>query len=202
MLLNAQGVVRLATDVEIKYMNDGKPVANFSVVSSEKYKAQSGEQKENACFIQVTVWGRLSEICNQYLHKGSKIFISGKLKQDSWTDQQTQSKRSKHTITLDTMEMLDNKSDGGQAGGQGAPNAGYGQHAPQQPAPGQPAPNANTNNNVDDPNRHNAGGAHNRPSDQQERAYNQNNPPQPQRQFDVNGNPLPVYDQDGNEIPF
>lgn len=135
MLLNTSGVVRLASDVEIRYTQGGSAIGSFSVVSSDKYKTASGEQKENTCFISVTAFGKLGEICNQYLKKGSKIFISGDLKQDSWTAQDG-SKKSKHTITINKMEMLDSKGSGSQ------------QQAPQNTPP--PAPNKIPEIDVDD----------------------------------------------------
>ena len=110
MLLKIQGVVRLASDVEIKYTQSGSAIANFSIVSSNKYKTQSGEQKEDTCFIEATAFGRLAEICNQYLRKGSQIKIDGELKQDTW--EKDGQKRSKHTVTIREMEMLGSKSEG------------------------------------------------------------------------------------------
>ena len=109
-LLKVQGVVRLARDVEIKYSQSGSAIANFSIVSSSKYKTQSGEQKEDTCFIDAVSFGRLGEICNQYLKKGSKIKIDGELKLESWTAQDG-TKRSKHSINIKEMEMLDSKAD-------------------------------------------------------------------------------------------
>ncbi len=136
MLLKTQGVVRLATDVTVRYSQSGSAIASFSVVSSEKFKTQSGEQKENTTFIDVTAFGRLGEICNQYIRKGSKIYIDGKIKQEKWTAQDG-TNRSKHAITMDSMEMLDSKSDQSQA-----PSNGYIQ--PAQSAPkAAPQPTSN-----------------------------------------------------------
>ena len=183
MLPKVHGVVRLTRDVEIRYAQSGSAIGNFGVASSEKYKTATGEQKEKVTFIDVTAFGRLGEICNQYIRKGSKIYIEGKLGLDSWTDQQGQ-KRSKHTITLDTMEMLDSKSDGGQSAGQ--PPSQYAE---------QGAPQATPQNNMDDPNRHNAGGGMNRPPNGEQyppKGCVTKDPVQRQVQ----------YDDGGIEIPF
>jgi single-strand DNA-binding protein len=109
MLLKTQGVVRIATDIELRYLESGKAVARFSVVSSDKYKTQSGEQKEETCFINCVCWGKLGEILNQYCKKGSQIYIDGKIKQENWTDQNG-GKRSKHSITIENMTMLDSQA--------------------------------------------------------------------------------------------
>ena len=109
MLMNVTGVVRLARDVEVRYTQGGSAIANFSVVSSEKYKTQGGEQKEKTTFIDCTAFSRLGEICNQYLRKGSQIFIIGKLSLDQW--EKDGQKRSKHSIVLDKMQMLGTKDD-------------------------------------------------------------------------------------------
>jgi len=99
-------------------------------------------------FIDFTLWGRAAEIANQYLHKGSKVLLEGRLSLEQWTDQNGQ-KRSKHTVTVETLKMLDPKGQaggqaaqqGGQAGGQAyqqAPQQAYTQPPPQQQAPQQP----------------------------------------------------------------
>ena len=111
--MKINGVVRLASDVNLRYSQNGSAIANFSVVSSKKYKTQSGEQKEDTTFIDCTAFSRLSEICNQYLRKGSQVYIIGELKLDQWTDSQGQ-KRSKHGITVESMQMLGSKDNNAQ----------------------------------------------------------------------------------------
>jgi len=148
MLLEVNGVVRLASDVELRYTQSGTAIANFSIVSSEKFKSQTGEQKENVTFIEAVIFGKMGEIANQFLRKGSRIFVRAKLNQDQWTAQDG-SKRSKHKVTIERFEMLDCKENNGYSND--------GQY--REPAP---------HNNVDDPNRHNVAGAMNRPSRDQE----------------------------------
>jgi len=129
MLLEVNGVVRLARDVEIRYSQSGSAIANFSVVSSKKYKTQSGEQKEETTFIDCTAFSRLAEICNQYLKKGDQVFIRGDLKLDNWTAQDG-TKRSKHSINVTSLEMLGGKNE--------TSRNTTPQQAPQQPAAQQP----------------------------------------------------------------
>ncbi len=141
MLANVNGVFRLSQDVELKHTQGGAAIASLSLVNSEKYRTQSGENKENVCFVNATAFGRTGEVCNQYLRKGSKIYVSGKLKFEQWTAQDG-TKRSRHVIHIDSMEMLDQKQDSAQ------------QH-----------------NNTDDPQRHNVAGPQlNRPSRDQQAA--------------------------------
>ena len=102
------GVYRLTQDVELRYLSSGSAVAKLNLVNSSKYKAQDGTQKEESCFIEGTVFGRLAEVANQYLHKGSKIYVVAELKQDTWTDNEGKN-RSKHSLKIDSFEMLDSK---------------------------------------------------------------------------------------------
>ena len=108
MLSKVNGVFRIASEIELKYLPSGSAVAKVNLVNSSKYKTQSGEQKEDVCFINGTVFGKQAEVLNQYCHKGSKLFVTGQLKQDTWSDQQG-NKRSAHSIKIDSFEFLDSK---------------------------------------------------------------------------------------------
>ena len=80
----------------------------LSIATTKKFKAQDGSQKEEVMFIDITFFGRTAEVVQQYLRKGSKVLIEGRLKFDQWSDQNGQ-KRSKHSISVETMQMLDSK---------------------------------------------------------------------------------------------
>ena len=99
----------LSRDIEMKYTQGGLAIAKSSIATNRKFKSQQGEQKEEVCFIDITLFGRSAEVANQYLRKGSKIMIEGRLVFEQWNDQNGQ-KRSKHTVTVDQMSMLDSKS--------------------------------------------------------------------------------------------
>ena len=105
-------VGNLTRDVEIRYIPNGTAIANTSIATNRKFKGQNGEQKEEVMFIDLTFFGRTAEIANQYLRKGSKILVEGRLKLEQWQAQDG-SKRSKHVVTVDSMQMLDSKNDGG-----------------------------------------------------------------------------------------
>jgi len=94
-------------DIELKYTQSGSAIANTAIATSRKF-TQNGEKKEEVCFVDITFFGKIAEIANQYLHKGSKILADGRLKLDQWQDQNGQ-KRSKHSVIVETMQMLDAK---------------------------------------------------------------------------------------------
>ncbi|KIM08395.1 MAG: single-stranded DNA-binding protein [Sulfurovum sp. FS06-10] len=98
----------LTKDVEIRYLPNGSAVSNTSLATNRKYTLQNGEKKEEVCFIDITFFGRSAEIANQYLRRGSKVLVEGRLSFDQWSDQQGQ-KRSKHSIVVEAMQMLDSK---------------------------------------------------------------------------------------------
>lgn len=83
----------LTKDPELKYVPSGTAVANFTIAVNRRYTPQDGEAKEETSFIPVVVWGRQAETCNQYLKKGSPVFVEGELRQRSYetTDGQKRS---------------------------------------------------------------------------------------------------------------
>ena len=98
----------LTRDIEIRYLPNGSAVSNTAIATSRKFTAQNGEKKEEVCFIDITFFGRSAEIANQHLRRGSKVLVEGRLSFDQWSDQQGQ-KRSKHSIVVEAMQMLDSK---------------------------------------------------------------------------------------------
>jgi len=126
-------VGNLTRDVEIRYSQGGAAIGKVGIATSHRWKSQTGEQKEEVMFIDLTFFGRTAEIANQYLHKGSKVLIDGRLVLEQWTAQDG-SKRSKHSITVETMKMLDSKGESSSTGGYGAPQQqdSYTQSAPSQ----------------------------------------------------------------------
>jgi len=101
----------LTKDIDMKYLSTNTPIATGSIATSYKYKTKSGEQKEEVCFLDFTIFGKIAEVANKYLHKGSKIMLDGRLKFEQWTDNQTQLKKSKHILLVNEMKMLDSRSD-------------------------------------------------------------------------------------------
>jgi single-strand DNA-binding protein len=109
-------VGNLTRDIELKYAQGGSAIANTAIATSRKFTV-NGEKKEETCFVDITFFGRSGEVANQYLRKGSKILVEGRLKFDQWVDQTSGQKRSKHSVIVETMQMLDSRSEGGSQGG-------------------------------------------------------------------------------------
>lgn len=101
------GVYRLTRDVELRYLNSGSAVAKIGLINSSKYKKQDGAIADESCFIDGTIFGKMAEVANQYLTKGSKIFVNAELKQETW--EKDGIKQSKHSLKIDSFEMLDSK---------------------------------------------------------------------------------------------
>jgi single-strand DNA-binding protein len=122
-------VGNLTRDVELKYTPAGTAIAKFGLATNRTYKDNTtGENKQEVMFIDITVFGRSAEIANQYLRKGRRVLIEGRLVLDQWVDQSGQ-KRSKHTIVAEKVQFMENKPSGEEGGYQQS----YSQ--PQQPAP-------------------------------------------------------------------
>lgn len=117
-------VGNLTRDVELRYLNTGAALATFGLASNRRYKKSDGMQVDDTCFIDVTIFGRTAEVANQYLRKGSKVLIEGRLNFETWTDQQG-GKRSKHTLVAESMQMLDARQQSEYGHDQ---SSGYGTH--------------------------------------------------------------------------
>ena len=116
----------LTRDCEMRYSQSGTGIANTAIATNRKF-TKDGQRQEEVCFVDITFFGKSAEIANQYLRKGSKVLIEGRLNFDQWTTQDG-SKRSKHSIIVESMQMLDSKNDAQD----NAQNAGQYQHPPQQ----------------------------------------------------------------------
>ncbi len=101
----------LTRDIELRFApQSGTAIARTGLAVTRRYNV-GGERREETCFIDVTFWGRTAEIANQYLHKGSKVLVEGRLRFEQWQDQNGQN-RSKHSVEVENMEMLDSKNSG------------------------------------------------------------------------------------------
>lgn len=106
-------VGNLTRDVELKYLPSGSALATIGLASNRRYKKQDGTQADEVCFVDVKLFGRTAEVANQYLKKGSQILIEGRLTLETWNDASGQ-KKSKHTITAESMQML-GRAQGGES---------------------------------------------------------------------------------------
>src|SRR5687767_5136024 len=106
---------RLTRDPQMKYTPSQTAICEFGLAVGRKFKAASGEMKEETAFVDCTVWGKRGEVFNQYMTKGKQVFLEGHLKFDSWEDKQGGGKRSKLTLVVDDFQFLDSRG-GGQGG--------------------------------------------------------------------------------------
>jgi single-strand DNA-binding protein len=184
-------VGNLTRDVELRYLPNGSSVAKFGLATNRRWKDNNtGDQREEVMFIDISVFGRSAEIANQYLRKGSKVLVEGRLSLNQWTDQSGQ-KRSKHEIVADSVNFMESKSEAMQNGTYNQAPAGGGytqQQAPQQ------------QNNYNQGQNYGNSDYSNAPSGQQAPSYanpndNYSAPQQPKQN-------IPEIDIDDEDIPF
>ncbi len=96
----------LTRDIEYKIIGNGSALAKSSIATSYKYKTNNGEQKEEICFLDFSIFGKLADVANNYLRKGSKVLLDGRLILEQWTAQDGTNK-SKHSLRVETLKMLD-----------------------------------------------------------------------------------------------
>ena len=107
-------VGNLGKDPEVRYTASGEAIANLTVATSESWKDKAtGEKKESTEWHRISFFGKLAEICGQWLKKGSQVYVEGSIRTRKWTDKDGQ-ERYTTEIRGDEMKMLGSKSDGGQ----------------------------------------------------------------------------------------
>jgi single-strand DNA-binding protein len=109
----------IGKDPELQITSDGTPFTRFSLAVNRSYTSSSGEKVEETEWFNIVVWRQLAEICERYLHKGSKVYIEGRLSQRKYTDREGVGRTSVEVIASE-MEMLSPKPapSGVQAGGE------------------------------------------------------------------------------------
>ncbi|MEA3384112.1 MAG: single-stranded DNA-binding protein [Campylobacterota bacterium] len=181
----------LTRDIELKYLPSGSAIAKGAIATSHKYKMQDGTSKEEVCFLDFTVFGKGGEILNQYVRKGSKVMLEGRLIFEQWQDQNGQN-RNRHTLRVEEFKFLDSKADsmgGGnnynapQQASQQQDNSGYGQNNNNSYQAAQPQYNQQNSYNQQSQQQQTQGGANAQASN----SYEQN---------------IPTIDIDNDEIPF
>src|SRR3954464_9621016 len=121
----------LTRDPEVRYTPKGSAVCDLGLAVNRVYTTDSGEKREEATFVDVTLWGRTAEIAGEYLKKGRPVFIEGRLQLDTWDDKQSGQKRSKLRVVAEGMQLI-----GGRQGGGGSePDEGGAGRAPSRTAP-------------------------------------------------------------------
>jgi single-strand DNA-binding protein len=95
----------LTKDPELRYTPQGTAVANLRLAVNRKYRTKDQELKEEVCFITAVVWNKQAETCNQYLHKGSSVFVEGRLQSRNWEDN-TGAKRSVIEVRAERVQFM------------------------------------------------------------------------------------------------
>ncbi|MBF0126580.1 MAG: single-stranded DNA-binding protein [Magnetococcales bacterium] len=170
-LNKVQLIGNLGADPEVRFTQDGRPIANLRIATSDSWKDQQGQVQERTEWHRVVVFGKLAEIAQQYLRKGSKVYIEGQLQTRKWTDNQGQERYNTEVVLNPfggQMLMLDSRPGAGGPSGYGgggasppapemysqeyrpppAPPAGGGKSHP--PAGGGNAPSPGVQPNMDD----------------------------------------------------
>lgn len=112
----------LGDDPAVRYTQSGAPVASFRVATTERWKGQDGQMQEQVEWHSIVAWKRLAEICGEYLHKGSKVYIEGKLQTRSWEDNNGVKKYTTEIVARE-MQMLDSRGGGDRSRSAGADGA-------------------------------------------------------------------------------
>jgi len=135
----------LGADPEIRYTQSGTPVASFNIATTERWKDKEGQMQEQTEWHRIVAWTRLAEICGEYLNKGSRVYIEGKLQTRKWQDQNGNDRYTTEIVARE-MKMLTPRGEAGGSGSSGgydpgpasggAPSGGYGDDSFSGGAPG------------------------------------------------------------------
>ena len=121
----------LGRDPELRYTKDGRPVANFTLATNERWRDKEGNTQERTEWHRIVVWDKQAENCAQYLQKGRSCYVEGRLQTRDWEDKEGH-KRQTTEVVAQQVTFLGSRGDGGGGGGGGARGPG----APPPPAPG------------------------------------------------------------------
>ncbi len=102
----------LGRDPELKYSPQGAVVAQFSIASTERWKDKNGESQERTEWFAIKAFGRRAEIAGEYLHKGSRVYLEGRKRTESWEDKKTGGKNHRDLVYVDRIEFLDSRKSG------------------------------------------------------------------------------------------
>src|ERR1700726_2395173 len=126
-------VGRLGRDPETRYTGGGQAVCNFSIATDESFKDRNGERQKRTEWHKIVVWGKQAEIAQQYLKKGSLLYLEGRIQSRQWDDKKDGTKRTSFEIVANSFRMLGSRSDSPGGGARTAAPAGYVKHHPPSP---------------------------------------------------------------------
>ena len=141
MLNKAMLIGNLGADPELRYTQSGVAVASLRIATSRRWKDKEGQQQEQTEWHNIVAWDRLGEICNEYLHKGSKIYVEGRLQTRKWQDQSGNDRYTTEIVASDVQFLTPRGEGGGGYSGGGSGGGGGGGYDPG------PAGGGSTSNN-------------------------------------------------------
>lgn len=101
----------LTRDPEVRYTPKGTAVAEFALAVNRTYTSEQGEKREDATFVDITVWAHTAELAKRFLTKGRQVYVEGRLDLSTWDDKQTGKKRSKLSVIGENLQFLDSRQD-------------------------------------------------------------------------------------------
>jgi single-strand DNA-binding protein len=116
-LNRVQLIGNLGKDPEVKYTPSGTPVAKLTIATNERFKDKAGEWQDRTEWHNVVLWQRLAEIAGEYLKKGGKVYVEGRLQTRSWEDKQTNQKKYMTEVVASDLILLGGRGEGGGGGG-------------------------------------------------------------------------------------
>ena len=116
-LNRVQLIGNLGKDPEIKYTPQGTPVAKLTIATNERFKDKGGEWQDRTEWHNVVLWQRLAEIAGEYLKKGGKVYVEGRLQTRSWDDKQTGQKKYMTEVVASDLILLGGRGEGGESSG-------------------------------------------------------------------------------------
>jgi len=118
----------LTRDPELRYTPSGTAVTDIRIAINRRWRGQDGQQRDETCFVDVTVWARQAETVTEYCRKGRAVFVEGRLQLDTWEDQQTGQRRSRLRVVADRVQFLGGRGQG--PTDRGDPDTGQGPPRP------------------------------------------------------------------------
>ena len=130
MLNKAMLIGNLGADPELRYTQSGVAVASLRIATTRRWKNKEGQQQEQTEWHNIVAWDRLGEICNEYLHKGSKVYVEGRLQTRKWQDQSGNDRYTTEIVASDVQFLTPRGEGGGGYSGGGSGSGGGGGYDP------------------------------------------------------------------------
>ncbi len=100
----------LTRDPISRAIASGSSVCEFGLAVNRRFRTAQGEDREEVCFVDIEVWGKTGDNCNRFLHKGSPVYVEGRLRMDQWVDKTTNQQRSRLRVVADTVTFLETRA--------------------------------------------------------------------------------------------